>query len=492
MTKNYRIAVIGSGHAALGACFIFTQYPDIQIDVIDIGLTSKYLNQTDKPILNAKSCHGSYFPYGLNDSRWPVTLESKRMCSSHAYGGFSNVYSGAFVAPRKKDLVYWPNESIPSNADFSSVLNHVGVIAANDCLETWSPLVSPSSRDVHRDEAFAQPQSFLGFSRIAVQWSGDGVNPAPYNTASAFSNFRERRQVNYTGATYVHSLIKTSTGVEVWVISDDKVVCFGEYDAVFLAAGCINTTGIAHRSCRPGVEGQYNLKSTAGFIQGFVGKGPKNSPELELRRRHNLPEMFLEIQDSAFSGYWSHTQISAVNRYVLETVSQRLPSLMVKKFHQATEKFYFALTNVPSILNTRSIIVCSANGMLRHSFSGDQIRIEESLPTNDVKWRQAVRTAIYNNGNNLNMSYIPGSEWLGNKLRGNQLGGWHFGGTLPMSENDDTTTLTCTPQGELRALPGVFIVDSAAFPSIPGTTVAFLTMAHASKVARQWVESRIF
>lgn len=492
MTKNCRVAVIGSGHAALGACFIFNQYPDIQVDVIDIGLTSSYPNQTDKPVLNAKSYQGSYFPYGLNDSRWPVTLDSKRMCSSHAYGGFSNVYSGAFMAPRVEDLVNWPNESIPLEADFRFILNHVNVIGANDPLEAWSPLVPPNSRGVRDGKACTPSQSILGFSRIAVQWGDGGVNPTPYNTAATFNIFRERRQVNYMGATYVHSLIKTSNGVEVWVLSEGQLVCRGEYDAVFLGAGCINTTGIAHRSCRPGFDGQYSIQNTAGFVQGFVGNGPETTPELELRRRNNLPEMFLEIHDPAFSGYWSHTQISAVNRHVLETASQRFPSLLGKKFYQFAEKFYFALTNIPSILNTPSIMVCCSTGILSHSLSGGGIRIEESPSDHHIKWRQAIRTAIKIKGDHLNIKHILGSEWLGNKLRGNQLGGWHFGGTLPMAENDDSTSLTCTPQGELRALPGVFVVDSSAFPSIPGTTVAFLTMAHASKVARQWVNKHVF
>jgi choline dehydrogenase-like flavoprotein len=60
-----------------------------------------------------------------------------------------------------------------------------------------------------------------------------------------------------------------------------------------------------------------------------------------------------------------------------------------------------------------------------------------------------------------------------------------------MSENDVAANPTCTPQGELRGLPCVFVVDSAAFPSIPGTTVALLSMAHAAKVARQWVEAHV-
>lgn len=489
--KKKRIAVVGSGHAALGACFVFTKFPDLQIDVIDIGLSSPYPNQPNKPILNSKSCQGSYFPYGLNDLRWPVALESRRMCSSHAYGGFSNVYSGAVLAPRTEDLVYWPKESIPLPQDYQYVLQQVGVIGANDLLEPWSPLVPPTAGKVRGYEEDGQAEAILGFSRIAVPFGDVGLHVMPFNTTYAFNSYRKLLQINYTDSTYVHSLIKTPNGVQVFATKGGGVALHGEYDAVFLAAGCVNTTGIAHRSCLSGLERHYQIQSATGLIQGFVGKGPESSPELELRRRNNLPELFLEARNSDFSGLWSHTQISAVNRHVLETVAQRLPSMMIKQFNLISEKFYIALTNVHSILQTPSVMTCSSVGSSKTSILRDQLRIEEFIPTSDIKWRQAVRTAMRKNAEQLNMIYIPGSDWLGDILRGNKLGGWHFGGTLAMSENDHATNLTCTPQGELRSLPGVFVLDSAAFPSIPGTTVALLTMAHASKIARHWAKTHI-
>jgi len=491
MSKKGRVAVIGSGHAALGACMVLTRYPDLQIDVIDIGLTAPYPNQAETPIPNGKTCQGSYFPYGLNDLRSPVSLDSQRICSSHAYGGFSNVYSGAVLAPRDEDLVSWPKDSIPLPQDYRFVLSHIGVISANDCLESWSPVIPPIANHVKGSRAERQSESILGFSRIAARLDDGKVQAAPYNTSFAFDVFRERQQVNYKGSTYVHSLVKTPNGVQVWAISEGSLSCHGEYDAVFLAAGCINTTGIAHRSCRPNLEAHYEIQNTGGFVQGFVGKGPEYSSELELRRRNNLPELFLEIRNPDFSGHWSHTQISAVNRYVLETVAQRLPSMMIKKFSHVAEKFHFAITNVHSVLNAPSTMVCSPIGSSKNSIMRHQIRIQEPTPTREVKWRQSVRTAIKDNAKHLNMRHIPGSERLGNILRGNQLGGWHLGGTLPMSENDVAANPTCTPQGELRGLSCVFVVDSAAFPSIPGTTVALLSMAHAAKVARQWVEAHV-
>ena len=104
MSNKYRVAIVGSGHSAFGACATLSANLDVQIDIFDIGLVSPYPNQNNRPVANSKSLYDSYFPYGINDNRWPVKLQTKRMCSSHAYGGFSSVYSGAVLEPRLEDL----------------------------------------------------------------------------------------------------------------------------------------------------------------------------------------------------------------------------------------------------------------------------------------------------------------------------------------------------------------------------------------------------
>ena len=80
---------------------------------------------------------------------------------------------------------------------------------------------------------------------------------------------------------------------------------------------------------------------------------------------------------------------------------------------------------------------------------------------------------------------FPLGERLAEFFRGNRLGGWHFGGTLPMRGQPRRDT-ECRTTGEVRGLPGVFVLDSAAFPTIPASTLALLTMAHGHRVARLW------
>ena len=80
---------------------------------------------------------------------------------------------------------------------------------------------------------------------------------------------------------------------------------------------------------------------------------------------------------------------------------------------------------------------------------------------------------------------IPFGDVLADYFRRNRLGGWHFGGSLPM-RSEPTQDAECWPSGEVKGLEGVYILDSAAFPSIPASTVALLSAAHGHRVARSW------
>jgi len=61
--------------------------------------------------------------------------------------------------------------------------------------------------------------------------------------------------------------------------------------------------------------------------------------------------------------------------------------------------------------------------------------------------------------------------------------GWHFGGTMPMTNNPSDemhTDLLGRPKGWQH----VHVVDSSVFSSVPATTVALLAMANASRIAQ--------
>lgn len=481
------MAVIGSGHAAYGVCQVLAKDPRIEIDVFDIGLTGSYPNQHENPVSNGKSVNGSWFPYGLNDSRWPVSLKSDRICSSHAYGGFGNVYSGAVLVPHHADLKGWPEDSIPTPEDYSAIKKDFEILDAADALMKWpafEPAVPASeSRGI---------SSVWGFSRIAVQRSKT-AELRPFNPAYSFDQLRIADRIRYVSECYILSLENHDSGIKLMTATEKSSKTYSGYDAIFLGAGCINTTGIVHRSFRRGEIGKYRVQNATAFVQGFMGRGPELSTALLKRRENSLPEIFLELRsEDYFDGHWCHTQISAVNKHVLETIAERFPKSIMQGLGKFIDQIHLAISTVPSYLNNQEAIFCVVTEKRTQSLLGSSIEIYEPPPHYDKNWRRTIREAIAYYKTDLRLAHVPCSEKLVDLLRGNRLGGWHFGGTIPMCADatvSEGLPLSCTPQGELRQSPGVFLVDSASFPSVPGTTVALLTMAHAARVGRGWLES---
>ena len=82
---------------------------------------------------------------------------------------------------------------------------------------------------------------------------------------------------------------------------------------------------------------------------------------------------------------------------------------------------------------------------------------------------------------------IPFSKIIGNRLKGNRLGSWHFGGTLPMTINRNEGG--CAPNGEVYGLKNLYVVDTSSFPSIPGSTIGLLTMSNSYRITKKSMNS---
>jgi choline dehydrogenase-like flavoprotein len=150
--------------------------------------------------------------------------------------------------------------------------------------------------------------------------------------------------------------------------------------------------------------------------------------------------------------------------------------------------FYFAMSGERSggqpIATIRSTIDPGGSHLARQN-----VEINEKEVQNSPRLVNAVRREVIKNWRVLRMVPIPFGAQLADFFRGNRLGGWHFGGTLPMRSVPEKLT-ECWGNGELNGIPRVFILDSSAFPSLPSSTIALLSAAHGHRVARTWCEHR--
>ena len=454
-------------------------------------MTELLPGQPDIAVPNAKKCNGSYFPYGLNDSRSPVELISERICSSHAFGGYSTVYSGAISYPKNSDLGEWPAASYPHGIDYQAIFESMSTWYDHDALDSQFPM-PPSDSDLGADPP-RQDFDVLGVSRIATNRpvAHPSANVSPFTTGDVLRRLIEEGRIVYHPNCYVEKIMRSGEQTKV------HYLCAGEgfaeaFDTIFVGAGCVNTTGIVDRSLFGEGEREYSLRMTTGTILSFLRPSLRPPESIRARQLNNLPGFFLEINSSLTGHAWSHTQISAVNDQIVEAVCSRLPSLLRPVVRLSRHIFYFALCGAHSRFGHSATIRCSTTKAHDASLT-HRIVVEEapsSTPVKGINLGKAVRRAVARNWRSLRMIPVPFGQVLGNFFRRNQLGGWHFGGTLPMS-NSPGTPAGCLPSGEINGLRNVFVVDSAAFPTIPSSTVALLIAAHAHRVARQCFETQL-
>lgn len=479
--KHGDVAVVGSGHSAYGAIQALYDAGIKKITVFDIGL-NKIVNSGN--YYQNPDARNNYI-YGLNDINYPGELDSKRICSSHSFGGFGNVYTGSMMLPRLEDLRDWPKTSLPTNADYLNVARNFSVLSEDDDLRHWPDLSHINEKRANTNFG-EDKQHFLGFSRIGYQKSDDNQKLTPFNPKFFLNKLIKKGAIEYFGGTYVRSVLKMPNGLALHAIIKGKEEVFGTYDAIFIGAGCVNSTRIVHESLMPSKTKTYFINNVGGFSQAFFGKGPAKSLGLETRRQAMLPEFFLETFSETFDSKWCHTQISMANQRLLSLVLPRLVSKVTGWLINPVSNIYVAHTTVPSSLTKQSklIIHASTDSLSTKKFS--KVKVVEPNQQYPNDFYLHIKSLVSKLNRDLNLRYLIGSKLIGKQLL-KRMGSWHFGGTIPI-KTEPGQDITCRPCGEIRGLPGTYLVDSSSFPSIPATTVSLLSMAHAYHIANRWAE----
>ena len=480
MSSAKKVLVVGSGLASYGACLALLNKKGIKIDVVDIGLDKPYKNQPNKVAANGKDLDSSYYPYGINDKRWNTKLKSNRICSSHAKGGFSKVWSGSILQPKSKDLVGWPKDSIPSSEDYKIILNSINVAQVKDELDGVFP-IEPVGLETNKKGIF------LGRSRIAymnkLSINGD-LNSIPFDSSYNFQEWSDAGLINYQRNIFVTHIIKNSDNKFVVFIDKSNKPLEDLYDFVFLGSGCVNTTAIVDKSLFDIGRREYLIKSAPFLLQLHlkIGREPQNLKLLEGKDGYGLSEYFLEQCNELTSYFWSHTQISPINKIALEKLYNLIPRNFVFLIKFIRNFFKFSLTTFHSDFSPVISMICEVSKKdkrFRH-----KIKINEANFECKSKLYNATKFAILSKFNKLRLIPLPYSKFISNFFRANKLGAWHFGGTLPMTEKTNRLG-SCSVNGEINGLNNLYIIDTSCFPSIPGSTIGLLTMANSYRIAKK-------
>ena len=480
------IAIVGSGFASWGAALALVGGDQVSVKVFDIGLTHPQDDSDSRSVPNAKQYKDSFFTYGVTDSHYPIDLESERICSSHAFGGHSTVYSGAILYPLDCELYDWPKESLPGAEDYSAVLAKMPLLFEHDELESVFRSI-PKQSDLSWDPGESTGFSLSGMSRIAAT---ENLSSPTAETALHLFCTRDECEkmistgdIQYMNECYVLQTERMDDRVGLCYYKDGALLREA-FDAVFIGAGCVNTTAIVDRSFGlPGVR-HYSICAPRSTIHAFFRLPWKASVATRTRQRNDLPEIFLEVYDSKTRYPRSHTQLSAINKQIIEAIGNRLPGFLRPLIHAFRRTMYFALSAHSDGNRDMALLRSSTNSDATGEVT-QKISITEHADERNPELVMSVRRAVFEHWRTLRMIPIPFGDVLADYFRRNRLGGWHFGGSLPM-RSEPTQDAECWPSGEVKGLEGVYILDSAAFPSIPSSTVALLSAAHGHRVARSW------
>ena len=475
------VAVIGLGLASYGVCKYLLDQEDLTVVIYDIAAQGNSLGIEERHLPNSSPYQGSYFLYGANDQRTLRTVNTQRMCSSHASAGYSLVYSGSAMLPFANELTHWPHESLPSAFDIAESLAGIPTTSLSGNRSSAFPL------DHLTSDPPSKNYSYCFSSRL---FQNIPISSTPFTPTAFFQSLISQSKFSLLSGVEVLRIEKCPNGYSLscYEIANARHYATGPvYSAVFIAAGCINTTAI--------VDASLNRQSSAPRHYSIISCPFHIIPTISLsflgRRTfsacHKGPKYFIEHNSFLTSCLNAHTQISSIRSEMKDLLfsSSGTPRIRPRLLDFLLSPFSYSLSVFHSTLGDSSSLTA---GLCLENEVPD-VTINEVKNKTSLKAYISIYIAIFSTFFRHYQLPLPWVPCLTNRLKGNALGGWHFGGTIPFSLHPQESE--CKPNGELPALPSVFVCDSSAFPSIPGSTVAALTIANAYRIARSYCNSRL-
>jgi len=523
------VVVIGSGLAAYAAIDALIEKGIIPL-VLDVGKEleeNKQIlldemsqldpvlwsqNQIDRLFLNPainfqneshpqKLYFGSKFVYEneLGDNSF---IKQNLPPFTYAMGGFSAVWGASAMMPNDKDIINWPIniESLYSSA--KNILQKLPFSATQDALENFSPLlIQPkqsrleSSGDKYLINKLQKAslcknllgKIIVGHSRLLTSFDEQLVNNncrqcghcmsgcvygSIFKAEQVIKNLNSKNKLVYKKNILVKKIKEIGDKVKITYIDlKDNKENTQEFSKVIVAAGVYGSTKIIANSSQY-FDLPFTFKTTSSLILPvFSFKRLKNN----WPNANTQPSIFIEAKNLDISKHWIHTQISTVNELFLAhfgIVHKKNYSISEKIIKLFLDHFFIAQANLSSEVGTGYIVTYKAE-------LNDQISVAKSIREDN----KISRISNYKFAKILSKFFLSANlvPLLPLYKDFSLQGGYHLGGSLPMTEKPKSYNETDI-YGRPMGYKNVHIVDSSIFPSIPATTIGLLAMANARRI----------
>ena len=452
--------------------------------------------------LPLKPAFGSLFPYAVDEPLLPTRADAVGLVSSLALGGLSNVWGGAMLPYRDRDLHGWPFGVAELAEHYRSTFGFVPLAGEHDRLEELFPLYG----EPQPLEPTAQIEALLGKlretsddlrragvawgrSRLAVsagtgklgescRYTGLCMYGCPYgsiyNAAATLRALVEGGRVDYRPGCVVERLEEASGAVRV------RVSALGggapetlSAERVFLACGAVESTRVVLESLEqydrpvPLLENSYfTLPLLALRRRARVGRG---------LGRNTLAQIFLELDDPELSAHGVHFQVYGYNDLMLRALTARLHA-GERPVERMLQPLLGRLLYGQGYLHSDDSPRLSVELVREHS--GRLLVISPGAGAEAARRASAVVRKLGS------LRRLTGIQPLAPMLQVWPQGkAFHVGGSLPMRERPGEleSDLLGRPTGFRR----VHVVDASVLPSLPATTITLSVMANAQRIAAE-------
>jgi choline dehydrogenase-like flavoprotein len=437
-------------------------------------------------------------------ARQATMVEGRAPYPTFAKGGFSNIWGAAMLPTDACDMTDWPVSRAEMDPYFRQVVALVPLCGGTGTLAEAFPSYKdslgeldpgPQGKVLLADLARAEPRlrasrTLYGKARLAIHTvPADGALPCSgcghcfsgcvrgsiFATTPMLEALHRHHGVIYRSGLFVETVGEREGSVTIEAIDlqrNERVQL--TFDAMFVAAGPINTTRLLLRSKR-----LYNQSVRLKESQKFI------VPALRMRGAETgvtspgltLASVFLETKVPSLSDHWLHTQMIPMNGMIAE--GSGLPGIGHSLGHRLwSPVLRHVMAGWCGLHSDHSSAI---DLQLRRDEAADSDTLELTLRVSDGARRAARRAArdLFIKGVYFGTLFCP---WM---IRyANPGSGTHCGASFPMRRHpkDD---LDSDSQGRPFGWSRIFVVDSSVLPSIPGTTLAMPVMANAYRIASE-------
>jgi len=505
------IVVIGSGLSAIGAVKALVNN-GIKPTVLDVGnvleedkkelidklhnkvpahWTSKDREQItsndtvkNKGSIPKKLLFGSDYFYGKSNSYAKVLSQGSMPPFSYAKGGLSAGWGAAVLPASQIDIKDWPIDHNELDKYCQIILDDLPYSSVEDGLSLNFPRMTHKNTQLqlstrasilldklNKKVKLKKDDTLYGEARLLVdttdngcQYCGECMSGCVYNSIYKSSNDIEKLQKNgeieYFSEHLVHRLVEEDNKVLVEFFDKNGIKQTKKFDKVFLAAGAVNSTRIILNSLK-NTKKDLKLKTRGGFV---VPVFSFKSLPIDWPVVNTQPSLFLEYRGDRLE-HWVHVQVASDNELLLKMLGLRtMQNNFISKLKRwIANHTYLLLVNYHS----------DHSGTYEVKLEGDTLKTKHNpaYPQFKVLMRSwwKLFTILFKIGS------IPIYPFA--KLNS---GSYHVGGTLPMK--NDPQDFETDKLGRLKGMNNIHIVDTAVFPSLPGTTIGLLMMANSYRI----------